>query len=134
MTRIENGTSFVATATGTQYVRLLKGSSEFFMPPNQDWIIEFDFYRENIVPIYASTSSNRLVKDIFLTGSTPAQQWFNLKIKYIASEQKIYRYYDDGTPQIYENINFNNQNVGINIQDWQGDIDIKIKNLKAYLI
>ena len=134
MTRIENGTSFVATATGTQYVRLLKGSSEFFLPYDKDWQVELDFYRDNALAFYVSTSSNRLVKDLFSSGSTPTQQWFNMKIKYIASEQKIYRYYDGGTPTVYDNINFGSSNVGINIQDWQGDVNIQIKNLKAYLI
>ena len=121
-------THFVGSGSSNAVMLVKNGVNDIF-DYTEDLVIEFDGLNSNTSSIYiyqGSTSKGGI--------SNPTSTDFvHIRIEYDATNQTIKLYKDNTQQGSTVSLNSLTSNFSIRFADWQGDMDFKLKNFKAYL-
>ena len=122
-------THFTGTGSSNAVFLMKDGVYDIFNY-TKDWAIEFDGLNVNIsrVYIYQGSSSKG-----FITNPT-GSDFSNIRVEYDATNQTIKLYKDNVQQGSTVSLDSLTANFGIRFVDWQGDMNFKLKNFKAYPI
>jgi len=122
-------THFTGTASSNAVI-LVKNNVNDVFDYTKDWIIEFEGHNTNTSSIYiyqGSTSKGGI-------GNSTSSDFVKIRIEYDATNQTIKLFKDNVQQGSTVSLNSLTANFGFRFVDWQGDLDLKIKNFIAYPI
>lgn len=132
-TRGTSGTTFANSSTGTGDVFLTVSSSRLLIPCTNNFCIDFDVTNANTMAFYFPTADNSR-GSLYISSSFTSTDTVNIKLQYKVAEKKMYFLKDD-VAYADKAIDFEtNTATGFIITDWQGDLNLTIKNFKVYPI
>lgn len=122
----------VHLTTSQQNTFLLKNSSQLFVPTSEDFTIEFEGVINNVCTFYISTVNNSRGTTVgTLNPLSPVRtahykfEWANGVMKFYINDDLIKTTNLDLSSVTY---------CGICFTDWQGDLNIYLKDFKVYPI
>ena len=123
------GTHFTAIGTGTNMITLSRNSSSHSFDGTKDTIFEFDFKQANACSIYLMdhTGTRRL-----LYTNNVYDAWQHWKLEYTASTQTVKVYIEDTLKDTVDLSSYTLTSIGLQVVDWNADVDAWIKELKVY--
>lgn len=123
------GTHFTANGTGGNQVNLYRNSSTHSFDGTKNTVYEFDLKTTSGMALYMvdNTASRRLVQQ-----NPPVNTWSHIKWEYNASNHTVTPYIDGVEQTTVDLSSYDLTTIGLQLYDWQGDIDIWIKELKVY--
>ena len=123
------GTHFLANGSGGNQVNLKVNNSVHYFDGTTDKVYEFDLKTTSSMAIYIvdNGSGRRLIYQ-----NPPVNRWVHFKCLYDASNQIVTVYRDDVVQTPVDLYDYNLTTIGLQLYDWQGDMDLWIRDLKIY--
>ena len=107
-----------------------KNSSSNLFDYTKDWAFEFDCINANTCGVYINVSADRKGG----TNIPIVTEFTTIRVEYDATNQKI-KLFKNGTQEDSTvTLTAFSTDFSFRIMDWQGDLDMKMKNFKVYPI
>ncbi len=122
-------TQFTGTGSSNAVMLVKNGVNDVF-DYTKNWAIEFDGWNANTSSIYVYQGSSSKGG----ISNPTSSDFVKIRIEYDATNQAIKLFKDNVQQGNTVSLNSVTTNFSIRFVDWQGDLNLKIKNFKAYSI
>lgn len=111
---------------------MLKDNSQLFIPTNNGFCIEFTGKIQNVCALYISTVNNLRGTLVGTLNALSPVRNANYKFEW---SDGVMKFYINDAPITTTNLDLSSVTYcGICFTDWQGDLDIYLKDFKVYTI